>query len=423
MTAIDLREFPQPTCPRRLRMQNIIVAKPYRFVPPYHGERWARLFKYYVPHYLNRKWGIATAEFRGVEHLKNSMAAGHGIILAPSHSRPCDPMVLGLLAIQVNTPFFTMASWHLFMEGWYQRWLTRRLGAFSVNREGMDREALRTCNHVLVDALRPLVIFPEGVVSRTNDRLGPLQEGVAFIARTAAKQRAKKTPPGQIVIHPVFQRYFFEGDLSTSVVRVLEEIEKRFSWRAQEELPLLERVLKVGQGLLCLKEIEYFGKARAGPLAERLKNLTERLLVPLEKEWQCGQVIDSVVERVKRLRSAMVPEMATGKLTQAEKARRWRHLADCYLAQQLACYPPHYLEGRPSKERLLETVERYEEDLTDVARIHRPLRVLISVGPPIEVSPERERNRQEDPLMQKLQDGLEELLCSSKTCAEPVVVS
>src|SRR6516162_6612579 len=163
-------------------MQNIIVAKPYRFVPPYYGERWARLFKYYVPFYLKRNWGIEKVEFNGVELLRSALAAGNGIILAPSHARPCDPMVLGLLAIEVDTPFFTMASWHLFMEGWYQRWLTRRLGAFSVYREGTDREALRACNQILVDSVRPLVIFPEGIVSRTNDQLGTLQEGVSFIA-------------------------------------------------------------------------------------------------------------------------------------------------------------------------------------------------------------------------------------------------
>jgi 1-acyl-sn-glycerol-3-phosphate acyltransferase len=395
-------------------MQNIIVAKPYRFVPPYYGERWARLFKYYVPFYLKRTWGIEKVEFNGVEHLRNALAAGHGIILAPSHARPCDPMVLGLLAIEVDTPFFTMASWHLFMEGWYQRWLTRRLGAFSVYREGTDREALRACNQILVDSIRPLVIFPEGIVSRTNDRLGTLQEGVSFIARMAAKERAKKDRPGKIVILPVFQRYFFDGDLKASVEPVLADIEKRLGWRVQVDEPLADRIGKAGEALLTVKEIEYMGKAQTGPLAARLEGLIEHVLVPLEKEWLNGQRADSVVERIKRIRSAVVPDLATGQLSEAEQQRRWRHLADCYLAQQLLCYPADYLRGQPSKERLLETVERYEEDLTDTARIHRPLRVRISVGPAIEVAAGRERNHAQDPFMQALRTEMEELLERSK---------
>ena len=98
----------------------------------------------------------------------------------------------------------------------FKAWLLRRIGAFSIFREGLDREALRVAIRILVEARRPLVIFPEGIITRTNDRLGTLQEGVAFIARTAAKQRAQATPPGQVVIHPVALKYFFEGDLAAS---------------------------------------------------------------------------------------------------------------------------------------------------------------------------------------------------------------
>ena len=56
-------------------------------------------------------------------------------------------------------------------------------------------------------------------------------------------------------------------------------------------------------------------------------------------------------------------------------AVRWlRQLADLYLAQQLHCYSGDYLADAPTPERLLETVERYEEDLTDTARPHPPPR-------------------------------------------------
>jgi len=40
---------------------------------------------------------------------------------------------------------------------------------------------------------------------------------------------------------------------------------------------------------------------------------------------------------------------------------------------------------------MLETVERYEEDLTDKVQIHRPLHVAVEVGEAIEVNPARER--------------------------------
>ena len=91
--------------------------------------------------------------------------------------------------------------------------VTRRAGAFSVYREGMDREALKCAVQILVEAKRPLVLFPEGVVSRTNDHVNHLMDGTVFIARNAAKQRLTNGGTGKVVIHPTAIRYFFEGNL------------------------------------------------------------------------------------------------------------------------------------------------------------------------------------------------------------------
>jgi hypothetical protein len=86
-------------------------------------------------------------------------------------------------------------------------------------------------------------------------------------------------------------------------------------------------------------------------------------------------------------------------------------LADCYFAQQLACYPVGYLSGAPpTVGRILETVERYEEDLTDVARVHRPMRVTIQVGEALAVGPDRPRGGAGDPLMAQLRERLEAML-------------
>jgi hypothetical protein len=44
-------------------------------------------------------------------------------MLAPNHCRPCDPMVLGLLAEEARAHLYIMASWHLFMQNRFQAWL------------------------------------------------------------------------------------------------------------------------------------------------------------------------------------------------------------------------------------------------------------------------------------------------------------
>jgi 1-acyl-sn-glycerol-3-phosphate acyltransferase len=396
-------------------MKNIVIAKTYRFVPPRFSPFWARIIQWYLPTHLRKSFGITSWKCAGTERLAASLDAGCGVLLAANHCRPCDPMVLGLLSREAARPFHVMASWHLFMQNRAQSFLLPRIGGFSVYREGLDRESLKCATRILAEARFPLVIFPEGFVTRNNDRLMHLMEGVAFLARAAAKQRAASPRPGKVVVHPVFVRYFFEGDLAATLAPVLQEIEARLSWQPQRPLALRERIVKAGHALLALKEMEYLGATQSGGARERLPRLVDHLLEPLEREWTGGRREPDPMTRIKRLRAAILPDMVHGELTEEERARRWRQLADLYLAQQLHCYSGDYLAGAPTPERLLETVERYEEDLTDIARPHPPIHAAISVGEAIEATPTRDRSAESDPIANELRRQLEIMLEESKT--------
>jgi 1-acyl-sn-glycerol-3-phosphate acyltransferase len=391
-------------------MQAVVIDKPYQFIPPYRSAFWIRLFGSLLARHLRSKWGIESCECRGLENLKESLAQGHGVLLAPNHCRPCDPMLMGVISRAVQRPFFSMASWHIFFEaGRFQGWLANRLGAFSVNRWGMDREALKAAIAILAEAHRPLVLFPEGHITRTNDHLHGLLAGTAFIARSAARQRAKDGGAGKVVIHPVAIKYVFNGDVERTVTPILDEIETRLSWQKQSGKPTYDRIVKVGTAMLALKEIDYLGKPQEGTIAERLERLIDCLLQPLEKQWAGGRRQSSTAERAKVLRMAIVPELAAGELPEPEREQRWRQLADVYLAQQLALYPADYIASDPTPERILETVERFEEDLTDRARIHRPFHAILQVGSAIEAGPDRERGG-DDPLVGQVEQQLKAML-------------
>lgn len=390
-------------------MQSVVIDKPYTFIPPRFSRIWHAVVRRILPRHIRKEYGIAAVECIGAEKLRASLAAGHGIMLVANHCRPCDPMVLDSLAAAVRRPFHVIASWHVFMTSKVQHFLLPRMGGFSVYREGMDRESLKCAIKTVADGKFPLVIFAEGITTRCNDRLVNFMEGPAFMARAAAKQRKA----GKVVIHPVFIRYFFEGDLQKSVTPVVEEIEKRLSWQPQVQLPLCERIRKIGGALLGLKETEYFQEPQLGDLRDRLLRLIDHLLVPLEDRWTSARHDGDTMARVKRLRSAILPEMVTGELTESDRAARWRHLADVYLVQQLHCYTGDYTENA-TPERILETVERYEEDLTDVARPHFPIRAVITVGDAIEVSAARDKSQDADPITAEIRQRMEELLESSK---------
>jgi hypothetical protein len=189
---------------------------------------------------------------------------------------------------------------------------------------------------------------------------------------------------------------------------VLDAIEMRCTWQKQAGVAIYERIVKLGKAILSLKEIEYLGDPQPGTIPARLERLIDHLLTPLEAEWSGGRRQPSVAERAKVLRMAIVPDMADGDLPPAERERRLRQLADIYLAQQLALYPADYIASDPTPERILETVERFEEDLTGSARVHRPMHVLVQVGPALEAS--ADRPRADDPLLGQLEQSLQCML-------------
>lgn len=390
-----------------LQGSTVVSEKAYEFVPPRESRFWIWFFGKLLPRHLRKDHGIETWEIKGGEKLTASLKAGHGILMVPNHPRPSDPIALGLIVKQLNQPVNTMASAHLFRQSRFHSWLLPRIGAFSVYREGMDRESLKTAINILVTARCPLVVFAEGVITRTNDRLIHLQDGVAFMARTAAKQRAETSPPGRVVVHPLALRYTFQGDLEKTLTPVLDKIERRLSWPPQRGIDLVSRVLKIGQALLALKETEYFGAAQTGTTTARVAQLLNRVLEPLETEWLKRRSEGTAVHRVKNLRKAILPEMIAGELNKEERLRRWKQLFDLDVAQQMYHFPADYVADSPTPERLIETVERYEEALGNpTPAVHGPRHLTFQIGDAIEVNPVRDRRAPSDPLMDQIRASL-----------------
>lgn len=345
--------------------------------------------------------------------LRDSMKQGHSILLTPNHPRMADPGVMCYLARHTPCNFYAMASWHLFNQGWFTRLSIRLMGAFSVNREGLDRHAIDEAIEILQTAERPLLIFPEGTTSRTNDRLMALMEGPAFIARSAAKRRLK-ADGGTVVVHPIGIKYVYQGsqsDFETTCDAALSKLEKDcLSWTPNHDMPLVERLIKVGNGLLTLKELQYGIAETADTHRLRQDDMVNHLLDPLEKEWLGEKQNDGIAIRIKNLRMKIFPEMARNELEPAERKRRWKQLEETYLAQQIDCYPENYVVAIPSVDRILETIEKFEEDITGDCTVHGQLKAIIDVCEPIEVSTQRVRGVSEDPLMTAIRTSLESKL-------------
>ena len=393
-------------------MQHIVIERPYEFRPPHRGNLWPTFIQRFrlIDRWLRKSHGVVSYECRDVDKLRESLDAGHAIMLTPNHCRPADPIAMGFPAREAGTHLYAMASWHLYNQDRFTAFAIQKMGGFSVNREGVDRQSLNTAIEILETAERPLILFPEGATTRLNDRLLDFLDGVAFIARTAARRRAKRVESGKVVVHPVAIKYFFQGDVESAADPVLTEIERRLTLKVESGRSLVERISRIGKVLLSVKEIEYLGGVHTDTTTERCERMVNALLEPIEDEWLGPQREEGVVPRVKALRMAIVPAMARNTVSAEERARRWSQLTDIYLAQQLSCYPEGYLDPPTSVDRILETVDRLEEDLTDDVTPHPPTKVVVQIGDAIEIEPRRDRNATSDPLMGQLREDIVRML-------------
>lgn len=404
----------------------VVFERPYKFVPPSRSTLWPWLIQRLrlFDHYLKRNEGVVDYELRGIEHLKSALDAKHGVLLAPNHCRYADPLVMGWPARNLGIHVHAMASWHLFNEGPLETFALRRMGAFSIFREGNDRQSIETAIEILVDGKRPLIIFPEGTTNRTNDQLKPLLDGVGFIARTAAKRRAKRiadssdSGSGKVVVLPVAIKYLAINPIDQWADRQLQRFEKGFGWKRLPQQGIRERTVQVAAAWLALNEIQYLGHCNNGSLPQRRDALIMHVLDCTENELGLEKSSDDVRERVRQIRSTAStrffaqspdPDPATENLLR-------RLVANADFAQDLLSYPDSYLMADQATDtRIVETIQRMQESVFGKSDNSILLKAVIEFAPGIEVSPGRPPKGQRDPLMQQLESELTDRVTALST--------
>jgi hypothetical protein len=159
-----------------------------KFWPPRANRFWSLTLGPFRQYALRSYLRVAELEDEGWDSVAHRLAPHDSILIAPNHSHDTDPVVLMEVAKRHRQQFYFMAAWQLFRHhGGLDGFIMQRMGAFSVDREGCDRRAVKQAVKLLTSGGR-LVIFPEGDVYHLNERLTPLLEGVAFIGLTAQRQ-------------------------------------------------------------------------------------------------------------------------------------------------------------------------------------------------------------------------------------------
>jgi hypothetical protein len=285
---------------------------------------------------------------------------------------------------------------------------------FSVDREGNDLKAFKQAVHIVQTDRHPLVIFPEGEVYHCNDRVTPFRDGPAAIALAAAR-RAERP----VMCVPVALKYRYLDDPMPDLLAVMEKLEREVFWRPRPERTLAERIYSLAEALLVLKELEFLGAARGGPIVERLRGLAEHVLASAEQ--RCGVQAaagTTIPERVKAVRRAALEKLESlDKLETPDERDPLRMifsnaLDDAFFVVQLFSYPGNYLTEQASIERLAETIDKLEEDVLGKysATIRSQRAVTVAIGEPIAAASEKGGKHAVGELTEALERGVQGLL-------------
>ncbi|MBW3600548.1 MAG: 1-acyl-sn-glycerol-3-phosphate acyltransferase [Planctomycetes bacterium] len=418
-------------------------AVPPKWWAPRMSPRWVRATRGWRAWRLRRAQRVLEVHADGWQHVQGPLSEGKGVLITPNHSAHYDSAALYLAADQVDLPLYFMTAWQVFgMSSRFDQWAMQRLGCFSIDREGVDRQAFKQAVRVLQNEPYPLVVFPEGDIYHTSDRVTPFREGAAAIALMAAKRGERP-----VVAVPCGIKFRYVDDPTGELVTLADELEERVLLRPAPDRPLPERVHRIAEAVLALKELDFLGHTRSGRLRDRIPFLTQSVLRDIEERhgiaWDGDESLARVPERVKQLRQKLIDEMQRRAAEEAasggkpkrlrRKKAEYRHLTrlsrdgakelgwrermhldmdDIFFVMQCYSYPGDYLVEKPNVERMAETLDKFEEDILqlDLPRVRGTRRVAIRFGEPLAMQTEKGKRTGADELTETLQGAVQRLI-------------
>ena len=323
-------------------------------------------------------------EVQGFDRVKELVERGDSVILAPNHADHADPHVMLEVGGRCGLPLHFMAAREVFEISDRGAWALQSMGVFSVDRDGPDMSAIKTAMGLL-QAGKPLVMYPEGEIYHHHERLDPLHEGVASILLKVAS----KLPEGKRAwLVPVGMRFRHDPSVEATFPERLSKLEDRIGWTPKPAMSIDDRILRLGSGILALKETEFLGEAGSGSLQERLAKLCENLLAEVEGKHGRDPRATTPPERVRgqryRIRKRLLDE--GNPLSEQQRLEMLDDLDRVFAALQAHSYIGDYLLENPTLDRHAETLMKLEEDLFDFPLYPTPRVAKVFAGEPLEVS-------------------------------------
>ncbi|MGD7653058.1 MAG: 1-acyl-sn-glycerol-3-phosphate acyltransferase [Verrucomicrobiales bacterium] len=359
---------------------------PYTFRSPVAGS-WVRPLGVLVNReaHLRRKYRVEEIEDEGFGRVRELCRDGHAVLLAPNHSDHSDPHVLIELGARHGLQPFFMGAREVFETSAAAAWALRRMGVFSVDRDGPDLSAIKTAISILAKEQEPLVVFPEGEIYHHHRRLDPLNEGVASILLKASGRMADGR---KAFLVPVALRFDHDASVEATFCDRLSSLEARIGWTPKPAMGVDERVLRLANGVLAVKETEFLPEAGRGPIAGRLPQLCDNLLTDVEGRYPKDARAETPPERVRALRFRIRRRLLDAEKppSAGEREVLLDDLDRVFTALQAHSYIGDYLTDDPTVDRRAEMIMKLEEDLLGFPGYPVARTARVTAGEPMPVS-------------------------------------
>ena len=338
---------------------------PYKYFPPkpnrlvaWLGEQGNKRFHLPGPTHL-----MESVQVENYQALKDiNRQHGARLLLLPNHSTHSDPQIMIEACRQVGLWSFFMAAYDVFERDSKVAWMMQRMGAFSVNRDGSDRQSLKDAIETVIDGRYALTVFPEGNVYLMNDRVTPFLDGPAYIAMKA-QQEMKES--GRIFAVPVSIKVTHVTDARHTVEQMLLDMAQKLGVEFDDEA-IVDKVHKVGIAMVQ-RNLKMRGFLPPNPdysdLPGLLRQSAELILTRLEEKIGIEpRKPDDLMDRFRGVRREIHK-------VRADPDREIDHAVaaiwadEAIVAFRILSYAGNYLSVKPTLDRVGETVEKLQEDL------------------------------------------------------------
>jgi hypothetical protein len=313
---------------------------------------------------------VSQADLDRIKALGNSR-----VIICSNHSHRHDPIFLFALASILKEQFNFIAAREIF--DWWpfgmHGYCIQRVGAYSITRGTVDRASLSMSKQLIREGKRKLVVFPECEISGSDDRLLPIEPGLAGLFLKSMEAVKQQYPEEPVYVLPVGLKYKYTQDITPALRNSLTRLENELgidNWH----LTLPERFnLAVREWVGIIATEFRFGHANWAGTAETadfesiinglLEHLGDRLEVSVDKK-DAPQAVHTLRNRLNELTKPQGYASPYQRLMHAERVEYLSQFHDLFnTVTRLAALKEFRVLSGISQENLASGIDLLEREV------------------------------------------------------------